>query len=834
MAVLPRFYTLRRPVFHRCARGAALLAAAGVLACGSASAPGDDEPALAMREAVVGFPGSEVRLVLSSELKPRDPIWFTEPPAESEITYRLSEQLPPLVFTQSAVQSVVAALQAPASAYAIEAEIYSDHGDVSGQPIQFGNGGQTVGFLDGGGTGVGNVLLPGDWMRYDGVDFDRVGTYLSLQVGRGSSEPADMAVWADARTVEDGGTLLAKVPMTATPGAWEDYQPHALTDFDKQGLTGTHPIFLVCEGAGGTGNIDYITFTQPPPPAPPTTPLVIQVDPDQKFQRLLGIGTSLEDTTVYAILKNKTDDQRRAILKDLLDPATGIGLNLIRITIGTSDFSDGRSVAGSEANPNGWYTYQDDGPDSPFSIANDKNLYSTDALSYPGGLVAALKLAQQVAAESGNELTFFASPWTPPAWMKNPSTLVGMTSLGQATLKEGFEPQLAQYLRNFVMAYEAEGIPIHAITLQNERNFTPTAYPGMLLSDQQEADLVEATYENFHNIGGDHGPELHTGLWILDHNFDQVGSAIAVMDLLAAKDKTAYVDAAAFHHYGGDPSQMTQFSDRYPATDLVFTEGAVWGVGSTSGNGASFQEVVKMFRNGARSYVDWVTMVTHDSTEHIQGPFSASPNLSPVLLMSAPDDVGYIRTPEFFMLGQFSRYIKPGAVRIASGAGTPDRALTVAFLNPDNQVVLVAVNASDFDQGVTIAYRGWQVTGTVPKKAVGTFLWNDSSLSGSGGGGGIDAGIDGGGGGIDAGSGGGIDGGSGGGIDGGSGGGIDGGSGGGIDGGIGNGGGGGGIDAGGGGDSGGGCRTTGEGSLASVLALGLVGLLRPRRARTAR
>jgi len=808
MADPSRLHTVRTPVFPRCARGAVLLSAAGMVACGGVSAPGEDQ---AIQQAVTGFSGGEVRLVLSSELLPRDPIWFTAPPAETDITYRLSEQ-PSLAFTRSAVQPELAALQGPAGAYAIEAESYSDHGDVSGQPIQFGNGGQTLGFLDGGGTGPGGVLLPGDWLRYDGVDFDRIGTYLSLQVGRGSSDPADMAVWADARTEEDGGTRLATVAMTATPGAWEDYQPHELTDFDKHGLTGAHSIFLVCEGSGGTGNIDYITFTQPPPPAPPSAPLVVQVDPEQKFQRLLGIGTSLEDTTLYAILKNKTDDQRRAILKDLLDPATGIGLNLIRITIGTSDFSDARSVAGGEANPNGWYTYQDGGPDSPFSIANDKNIYSTPALSYPGGIVAALKLAQQVASASGNELTFFASPWSPPAWMKTPSTLVGMTSLGQTTLKEGFEPQLAQYLRNFVVAYAAEGIPIHAITLQNERNFTPTGYPGMLLSDQQEADLVEATYENFHNIGGQHGADLHTRLWILDHNFDQVGSAIAVMDLLAAKDKTAYVDAAAFHHYGGDPSQMTQFSDRYPATGMVFTEGAVWGVGSTSGKGNSYQEVLKVLRNGARSYVDWVTMVTHDSAEHIQGPFSAPPNLSPTLLMSAPDDIGHVRTPEFFMLGQFSRYLKPGAVRIASGAGTPDRAMTVAFLNPDNQVALVAVNASDFDQDVTIAYRGWQATGTVPKKAVGTFVWNDGSLPG--GGGGSDGGV------VDGGVGsGGVDGG----VDGGVGsGGVDGGVSSGSDSGSGNGGG------------SGGCSATGDGTFASVLALGLVGLLRPRRARIAR
>jgi uncharacterized protein (TIGR03382 family) len=225
-------------------------------------------------------------------------------------------------------------------------------------------------------------------------------------------------------------------------------------------------------------------------------------------------------------------------------------------------------------------------------------------------------------------------------------------------------------------------------------------------------------------------------------------------------------------------------------------------VGSTSGQGASFQEVVKMLRNGARSYVDWVTMVTHDSAEHIQGPFAATPNLGPVLLMSAPDDVGYVRTPEFFMLGQFSRYIKPGAVRIASGAGTPDRAMTVAFRNPDDQMVLVAVNASNFNQDITIAYRGWQVTGTVPKKAVGTFLWNDGSLSAGMGGSGSGSGSGNGSG--DSGSG------------------------------SGSGGSGSGNGGSGGGSSGGGCSATGEGTFASVLALGLAGLLRPRRARTAR
>jgi len=730
--------SVKRGILYR--RLAAGCAAVFLAACSDAGAA----PAPA---AAGDFSGGEVKLYLSSELLPRQAVWFDAAarPAESAITYRLSQR-DSLTFEPSQVPIALSA-QLADDAYLIQAEDANELGAVVGSPISVGS---AVGNLDGGGFD-GDAPLPGDWMRYDGVDFDRIEAYVNLQVARGSTAEAAMWIWADFMTEGEGGTLLAAVPMTPTPG-WGDFEAHEAV-LDKHGLSGTHSIFVVCMGSNdsGVGNLDYISFTPAPPAQPPSAPVVIQVDPTQTFQSLTGLGTSLEDTSLYAILKNKTDEQRRALLRELFDPETGIGLNLVRITIGTSDFADGRAANGS-AYP--WYSYQD-GESDAFSIEKDLRTYAGEPVALEGGIPAALRLAQEVALEKGNPLTFFASPWSPPGWMKTSGSMVG------GTLREGLEPRLAQYLRNFVEAYQAEGIPIHAITLQNERNFVPTAYPGMQLTNEQEAALVVATYENFHNIDGEHGTRLDTRLWIVDHNFDQVQSAIDVMDLLAAEGKSGYVDAAAFHHYGGSPEQMQPFAARYPATDLQFTEGAVWGVGTSAGGGANFQEVASILRNGAKSYTYWVPMVTYTPSEHIQGPYNSPGVLSPALIMSDPDDVGFIRTPELFLFGQFSKFIRPGAVRIASGAGTPDSLTTVAFQNRDGKVALVAVNSSAFDQQITIGYRGYQTTGSVPVGSVATFVWTDRPASA---GGDIDAGVagDAGGGNIDAGVGGGGNGGGGG------------------------------------------------------------------------
>ena len=162
-----------------------------------------------------------------------------------------------------------------------------------------------------------------------------------------------------------------------------------------------------------------------------TNDITTTINSKTTYQSVLGIGTSLEATTLYAISKGKTDEQIRKILTLLIDPKNGLGFNMFRITIGTSDFSDGRTVS---SHPKGFYTYQDDIEN--FSIEPDKKT----------GIIKMLKLVQDVAAnlDPPQSIIFFAAPWSPPAWMKTSEELIG------GTLKKGYEQQFARYLRRFI------------------------------------------------------------------------------------------------------------------------------------------------------------------------------------------------------------------------------------------------------------------------------------------------------------------------------------------------------------------------------------------------
>ncbi len=421
----------------------------------------------------------------------------------------------------------------------------------------------------------------------------------------------------------------------------------------------------------------------------------IGLHPDSTYQSLLGIGTSLEATSIFAIRKGATPDEQRVFLRNLVDPETGLGFSFFRISIGTSDFSDGRTVS---SHPQGFYSLQDR-EDEPFSIENDRQL----------GLIETIRMVNEEAEALEVPITFFASPWSPPPWMKTSGALIG------GTLKPGYEPRFAQYFRQFLEAYQAEGIPVHAITIQNEPNFVPPAYPGMFLSWEQERDIAVAAWENFRDTTGGR-PLLDTRIWINDHNFEFWAKADRVLTDLEKQGKKQAVDAVAFHNYSGYPaSGMAELQARHPDVDLQFTEHSEWG---TSG----MYNIQSYFRYGSRSYAYWVPFTTERLDEHNQSPYNAVGELSPTLMIRREGErPSWSRTPEYFLLAQFSRFIRPGAVRIGCTFGTPETLTAVAFRNPDGQIVAVVVNQTEEDRPFKFVFGTEQVEAVLPAGTVGTW-----------------------------------------------------------------------------------------------------------------
>jgi O-glycosyl hydrolase len=410
-------------------------------------------------------------------------------------------------------------------------------------------------------------------------------------------------------------------------------------------------------------------------PGLPAGGTAVMVDPGVSYQEILGLGSSLEHSTCYN-LSLLPPERREEVLTRLLDPEKGIGMNLMRICIGTPDFT---------ASP--WYTYHDLLPGETdleltrFSIEKDRDY-----------VLPVLKMALRI----NPELKFFASPWSPPAWMKTNERL------GGGAINAEYFPQLAEYFARFVEAYREEGIEIYALTIQNEPEYNPTTYPTCAWTAEQQRDFIR-----------DHlGPlfqarQLTPLIWCFDHNFNNPEFPATILrDPRAA----AYVDGSAFHHYEGTPDAMSRLQQKFPDKHVYFTEGSTFGA-----EGAA--QIISFFRHGARSYNAWVTMIDHRRQPN-PGPHPCSPTA--IVLNSETLELEY--RYDYYIYGQFMKFIERGAVRIAS-VGEERSPAQVAFKNTDGSVVLVAANPDERPREMAVGSGGRSFQVTLLPRSVATFRW---------------------------------------------------------------------------------------------------------------
>ena len=400
----------------------------------------------------------------------------------------------------------------------------------------------------------------------------------------------------------------------------------------------------------------------------------VVVDAGRTYQSILGLGASLEHATCYNIAR-LPEDQRAAVVERLVDPDTGIGMNLMRLCIGTSDFA-----------PQPYYTYDDlpEGATDPeleqFSIEKDR---------------AYLLPVIRLALRKNPDLRFFASPWSPPGWMKSTGKLGG-----GRMLDEHFAPY-ARYFARYIAAYREEGVPVHAVTVQNEPHMVHPGYPTCLWRAEQQRDFIR-----------DHlGPELRragldTRIWCWDHNWNEVAFPKTVLsDAQAAQ----YVDGTGFHLYEGKVEAQTVLHEAFPEKHIYFTEGSTFRT-----RGAI--EIIDILRNWARSYNAWVILLDHERQPN-SGPHHASPTC---IMLREDGSLDY--RYDYYMYGQFMKFIPRGAVRI----GTPDcgrRFAHIAFRTPDERIVLVVANADREARAFKVAWKKTAFSTSLPARAVGTYRW---------------------------------------------------------------------------------------------------------------
>jgi len=387
---------------------------------------------------------------------------------------------------------------------------------------------------------------------------------------------------------------------------------------------------------------------------------------------MIGLGSSLEHSTCYNISLLPTEVQED-IMEKIVCPDKGIGMSLMRVCIGTPDFT---------ASP--WYSYDDmpSGQKDPelkyFSIQKDRKY-----------VLPVLKLAHK----KNPVLKFFASPWSPPGWMKTNGSLCG------GRINPDCYNVYAEYLARFVEAYQNEGIDILAITPQNEPEYFPNSYPTCGWTAIQQRDFIR---DHLGPVFREHG--LNTKIWCYDHNFNHPQFSTTI---LSDPKAGQYIDGTAFHHYEGKPSMMSTLHERFSEKHIYFTEGSTFGI-------AGAAEIVSFLRNWSRCYNAWVTIIDHKA-EPNPGPHDCSPTC--IVLNSNTLNLEY--RFDYYMYGQFMKFIRPGAVHIDSNPSTASLP-NVAFRNPDGSIVLVVINPKHHKQKITIEWNHQYLTVEIDTESIAT------------------------------------------------------------------------------------------------------------------
>jgi glucosylceramidase len=416
--------------------------------------------------------------------------------------------------------------------------------------------------------------------------------------------------------------------------------------------------------------------------------LVIRVDATTQYQQMDGVGGSLTDSSAWLIWNKLSASQQTTLMQELFSPSKGIGISFLRQPMGATDFS-----------ASGNYSYDDlpAGQTDPnltnFSIAHDTTYI--------------IPLIKQALSINPN-IKVVALPWSPPAWMKTTGTMNG------GGMNTTFLPSLAQYFVDFVQAYQSQGIPIYALSVQNEPLYSTTGYPSESLAATDESTFIASNL----------GPALSTAglqnvkIFGYEHNWDNTAYPDAVLGSAAAP----YVSGTSFHCYAGDPSAQLTVEQAFPAKDIWFTECSGITTSTFPGDLVWNAEnlLIGATRNYARSVSLWNLALDQNS-----GPINGTcTNCRGVVTINdsvSPSQVTF--NVEYYVLGHLGKFVVPGAHRIDSntfGAGSIE---DVAFQNPDGSIVLLVLNSATNAGTFSVSFNSQSFNYTLPAGALATLEW---------------------------------------------------------------------------------------------------------------
>jgi len=407
----------------------------------------------------------------------------------------------------------------------------------------------------------------------------------------------------------------------------------------------------------------------------------IEVNTENTFQTIDGFGYSLTGGSAL-LINNMSESAREELLQELFGRGEGqIGVSYLRVSIGASDLDPYT------------FSYNDLPPGE-----TDENMEQFSLNADRENLIPVLKEILEISPE----LKIMGSPWSPPTWMKTNKNTIG------GSLMPEYYDAYALYFVKYIQGMAKEGIPIDAVTVQNEPHHDGNN-PSLYMTAGDQAEFVK------NHLGPSfEDAEIETKIIIWDHNADNPEYPISILN---DPEANKYIDGSAFHLYAGDISALSKVHNAHPDKNLYFTE--QW-IGAPANFGPDLawhlsNVIIGSTRNWSKNALEWNLAADPNQDPHTDG------GCDRCLGALTIDGDQITRNPAYYIIAHASKFVLPGAQRIESNipVGLPN----VAFENDDGQIVIIILNDSDSTKELIISVDGETKKLTLFGGSVATVVW---------------------------------------------------------------------------------------------------------------
>jgi glucosylceramidase len=444
-------------------------------------------------------------------------------------------------------------------------------------------------------------------------------------------------------------------------------------------------------------------------------PLEINLNPDEKYQTITGFGGSFTEASA-SLLNKLSNDNRKKILEAYFSQ-NGANYSLTRTHIASCDFSLSN------------YTYakvENDMSLEHFTIQDDKN-----------DLIPMILGAKAISQDG---FKIIASPWTCPPWMKDNKNYVGGKLLPQ------YNDAFALYFSKYLSAYQKEGIDIWGVTVINEPHGNGNNWESTLFSPKEMTDFV------MNHLG----PKLEKDGWgkvkIFGYDQNRAGIKEWADEMYKDENTSKYYDGMAIHWYESTyevfPDDLQYAHKKAPSKFLIETEGCVdseiphwrddawywkkeatdWGWDWASEKEKYLHpkyapvnryanDIIGCLNNWVDGWIDWNMVLDRQG-----GPnWFKNWCVAPVIVDVDKDEVYF--TPLYYVMTHFSKYMRPGAVKIGCKINSKE-VVSTAVQNPDGSIAVAVFNPTEFIKTIDIKLNNRNTIISIDAKALQTIIIN--------------------------------------------------------------------------------------------------------------